>query len=93
MLPHIQTISKNFIKPINIQINKKKSKIEIQEDENIEETNKKLTINLQIQELQKKKKELDLELKKQYKLVKFGEYQSQTRYDMTSKNNPYLVQL
>lgn len=51
MLPHIQTISKNFIKPINIQINKKKSKIKIQEDENIEETNKKLTINLQIQEL------------------------------------------
>jgi hypothetical protein len=46
MLLHIQTISNNFIKPINIQINKKKSKIKIHEDENIEETNKKHTINL-----------------------------------------------
>ena len=40
-----------MINKIFRQINKKKSKIEIQEDENIEETNKKLTINLQIQEL------------------------------------------
>ena len=46
MLPHIQTLSNNFIKPINIQINKKKSKIKIHEDEYIEESNKKHTINL-----------------------------------------------
>ena len=47
MLPRIQTISNNFIKPLNIQI--KKSKLKLEEDN--EETEKKQRINEQIQEL------------------------------------------